>query len=306
LLKFTDCPRWGEEDLRLNFSGLEYHLLGLTPGQRRQICDRFELSEADYVPVAQSIQVVACQADFTEEDIEKYIHPVSGYAPVVETAGSTVAVEGIGFRGAFELGGEKRAFLATRSAERLDTTFVFENFLRVISAYAAVRMGGLLLHSAGVVVNEQAYLFLGRSGAGKTTMARKALTAGAEILSDDGNLLLPEEDGGFSAGPVPFAGELGQVPQQHPRKRPVKALIWLSKGDLAGIRQLSRAQAYSRILVCAPTVNADEQQFETVDAVLEQLSVAQPCFELVSGLVDDFNSIRQMIDGAISNAVSPQ
>ena len=57
---------------------------------------------------------------------------------------------------------------------------------------------------------------------------------------------------------------------------------------------------------CLATVNADEQQFETVDTVLEQLSVAQPCFELVSGLVDDFNSIHQMIDGAISNAVSPQ
>ncbi len=306
MLKFTDCPRWGEEDLRLNFSGLEYHLLGLTPGQRQRIRDRFELSDADREPVTQSIEVVACQADFTEEDSERYINPVSGYAPVVDTAGSSVNVEGIGFRGAFELGGKMRAFLATRSAELLGTTFVFENFLRIISSYAAVRMGGLLLHSAGVVVNEQAYLFLGHSGAGKTTIARKALMSGAEILSDDGNLLLPEESGGFSAGPVPFAGELGQVPQQHPRKRPVKALIWLSKGDLADIRVLSLAQAYSRILACAPTVNCDGQQFETVDAVVEALTVAQPFFELVSGKVDDFDSICHMIDRAISSEAPPR
>ena len=71
----------------------------------------------------------------------------------------------------------------------LSQPMVIENYLRLVTAYAALSMGGVLFHSAGVVVDGRAYLFVGRSGAGKSTLARLALATGTDILSDDNNLL---------------------------------------------------------------------------------------------------------------------
>jgi len=44
---------------------------------------------------------------------------------------------------------------------------------------------GLLVHACGVGINKKGYLFAGRSGKGKTTIARMAKKIGAKVLSDD-------------------------------------------------------------------------------------------------------------------------
>ncbi len=57
------------------------------------------------------------------------------------------------------------------------------NFLRNFGAWLVVRQGGIVLHAACVVKRNRAYIFRGRSGAGKTTVCR--LSKGAQIAHDD-------------------------------------------------------------------------------------------------------------------------
>src|SRR5262249_12282362 len=66
-----------------------------------------------------------------------------------------------------------------------------ENFLRVLVAYRLLELGGAVLHSAGVADGDGAFLFLGPSGAGKTTLSRQSEAQGRTVLSDDLNALLP-------------------------------------------------------------------------------------------------------------------
>jgi hypothetical protein len=79
-----------------------------------------------------------------------------------------------------------------------------ENYLRVVFAHLVVRRGGFLLHSAGLVRDGHAWLFLGPSGSGKTTVT--SLSPDALILSDDLTLVARDGDGVFRSSSVPFRG----------------------------------------------------------------------------------------------------
>lgn len=77
----------------------------------------------------------------------------------------------------------------------------FEYFLRIVISHALYKKGGFLFHSAGIVRDDRAYLFFGKSGSGKTTVAQHS--AGLKILSDDLVGVLPT-DGGIVAYSTPF------------------------------------------------------------------------------------------------------
>ncbi|HIC90219.1 MAG TPA: hypothetical protein EYP04_12570 [Anaerolineae bacterium] len=79
-----------------------------------------------------------------------------------------------------------------------------EYFLRVVLALLAFHRDGLLLHAAGIVHEEQGYLFVGPSGAGKSTVVRaSAALPGTHILNDDLVLVMPQ-DGGWRIRGTPF------------------------------------------------------------------------------------------------------
>ena len=70
--------------------------------------------------------------------------------------------------------------LGVAEEKELAQSIVIENFLRVTTAYRAIQQGGLLLHSAGLVYEDeksekQAFIFPGRSNAGKTTLTERIL-----------------------------------------------------------------------------------------------------------------------------------
>lgn len=69
----------------------------------------------------------------------------------------------------------------------------FEYFLRIVISHALYQKGGFLFHSAGIIRDDRAFLFFGKSGCGKTTVARHS--TGMRILSDDLVGVLPAEYG---------------------------------------------------------------------------------------------------------------
>lgn len=61
---------------------------------------------------------------------------------------------------------------------------------------------GCFVHSAALVRNGKGYLFIGRSGAGKTTLARRF--GGSMVFSDD-SPVLREQNGDFWVSPSPYS-----------------------------------------------------------------------------------------------------
>lgn len=93
--------------------------------------------------------------------------------------------------------------------------------LRLILAREVARRGGLVLHASGIKVGDLAWLFLGRSGAGKTTIA---MQADGELLSDDTVVVLPL-GGRFVAFGTPFMSQDGRTGS--PIDAPIGALCLL-------------------------------------------------------------------------------
>lgn len=126
-----------------------------------------------------------------------------------------------------------------------------ENFLRVLVAHAVLLEGGVLLHSAAVVEERRARLFVGHSGAGKSTVAGLALASGRKVVSDDLNVVLPSADG-FALTGSPFHGDVGD---RHEGFYPLRGIFRLEKGGIDEVRPMGEAEAVASLVASSPFVN---------------------------------------------------
>ena len=121
------------------------------------------------------------------------------FKPSVFLNGSRLEIERGDFNSSLDLETGAGELRAAANEQCLDA------FLRSLISFLLMREGGFMLHSAGIVKNGKAYLFLGKSGAGKSTLSKLAAAAGAEVISDEINLLRFEK-GRFRACGSPFCG----------------------------------------------------------------------------------------------------
>lgn len=82
--------------------------------------------------------------------------------------------------------------------------YALDSLLRMFLSWALLGQQGFLLHAATVVRNGKAYVFAGRSGAGKSTVA--SLSPRGSVLTDEISLL-KRVDGEWRAFGTPFWGE---------------------------------------------------------------------------------------------------
>jgi len=107
------------------------------------------------------------------------------------------------------------------------------------------REGAIEVHGCGVVWQGRTLLFCGRSGAGKSTMARlwKRHARGARLLSDDRVVLRPGERSVRAHG-TPWHGDGGFASAT---SAPLGALFFLRHGKTTRLLPLSRADAAARL-----------------------------------------------------------
>lgn len=82
---------------------------------------------------------------------------------------------------------------------------ICDSLLRIIVSYRVMERGGLLIHGAGLIRDGRGYLFIGQSGAGKSTVARCSAHS-TTVLSDDLTVAYLTDAGGRIYG-TPFFGE---------------------------------------------------------------------------------------------------
>jgi hypothetical protein len=110
--------------------------------------------------------------------------------------------------------------------------------------------GGIIVHSAGLMLDGAGYVFPGVSGAGKTTLCGLLTDGGLGdgLLSDDRTILRTDAGGGFRVWGTPWPGDAGIARNA---SAPLRALCFLVQDDAPALVPLSPAAAAKRLFAVA-------------------------------------------------------
>jgi hypothetical protein len=258
-IDLDQAPNWGNETVILDFCGGPYRFDGMSKSQANAIRQRYRnhvlLEDSGNCIVTQLLQVDdRCFRDINTRGWT-YKHMEYRYLP------EQVHVTGLKMKARLSLAPQLRGVLGTSlDNHRWFPGLVFENYFRILTAYRLLALGGIMLHSAGIVSGGKARLFLGHSGAGKSTLAELAHNRGLSILSDDLNALLPMNNR-VLVEKVPFTGTFTQQPDCR-HGFDLEGIYKLIKGNENTLGELGPGAAMSLLLSCSPFVNEDPFRFE--------------------------------------------
>jgi len=122
-----------------------------------------------------------------------------------------------------------------------------DNALMVLYALATANRNTVLFHSAVVSYKEQAYMFLGTSGTGKSTHARLWLQYidGTELVNDDNPVVRLHDDGSAWVYGSPWSGK---TPCYRNVCYPLGALVMLKQAPHNSIVRLKGLTAYATLV----------------------------------------------------------
>jgi hypothetical protein len=289
-------PPWGADSIWLQLPVFLAVIHGLSSEQHQTVFRDYESFVVGRNEASREADMV-CRAGRLEQPLglppERFA--INGqYSPLIRRTGAGIAITGFDFVGHLDRAGAApfQATLAVAKEEELARSFVLENFLRILLAHHVLDRGGVLLHSAGVLYRDRAYLFSGRSNAGKTTLARKAAAAGARVLSDDINLVIPE-NGGYRVHKVPFTGEFGRRAENLSgcESFPLGGLALLEKAPALTAAPVRPAESVAGLLTGCPFVNDDSEEFPALLEVLTQLVSHTPMIRMGVARDDPFEAV---------------
>jgi len=146
-----------------------------------------------------------------------------------------------------------------------------------IMARRLARSRGVVLHAASLVQDGVAYLFMGHSGAGKSTTAMNAVSVGAEVLSDDRTIVTVEADGRVWAHGTPWHGSFRRATNA---SAPVGALFLVVQDVEERVAAMTPARAIAEAFVRLVHPSPDTREVEQTADTLESVVTRVPAGEL--------------------------
>ena len=180
--------------------------------------------------------------------------------------------------GVLEMSGDFREGRLFAEGSAADQAFAVNNALMLLFAFASAPYAALEMHASVVTRGGRGFLFLGRSGTGKSTHSRLWLEhiSGTELLNDD-NPVLRIVDGVARVFGSPWSGK---TPCYKAQDAPVGAIVRLHQAPFNRITRFATVQAYASVMAsCSgfrPIRALADAQHETLSQIAQQV----PCYQL--------------------------
>ena len=148
------------------------------------------------------------------------------------------------------------------------------NFCYVLSA--ACR-NTVLTHASCVTYNGKAYLFLGKSGTGKSTHSRMWLNAldGVVLLNDDHPVIRVHDDGNVIAYGSPWSGKTRCYKNI---QAPVGGMIRISRAPYNKARRLSNIESYASLMPTFSGISWEKNLADGRDRTIQGIIRSVPCW----------------------------
>ena len=163
--------------------------------------------------------------------------------------------------------------------ERRSALFGLNNALMILYAFRTASLHTLEMHSSVVMKEGKGYMFLGKSGTGKSTHSRQWLETfpGTELLNDDNPVIRVTADGGVRVYGTPWSGK---TPCYKQLNVPVGALVRIRQSPENRATRLNLIEAYASVYSSCSGLKAERQIADGLHATLEQVVTTVPCFVL--------------------------
>lgn len=135
---------------------------------------------------------------------------------------------------------------------------------------------GILIHSCGFVYKKKGYIFIGSSGAGKSTMAKILdKNKGVHILNDD-RIIVRKRHGRFYAYGTPWHGTAEFISSE---KASLAGIFFLKKDTENSLKKISIPDTVSRLIKYSFPPFWDKEGISSTLKICEDIATAIPCFE---------------------------
>ena len=271
-----------DETVSLRFGKLVLRFRAAVPGQRFSIED----THVPFVvpPDAAADLELACRVG--------PIEPVLG--PITSSAGKSWDLrqhpdgsEDIIFRGGRDFGTDVwhlRLDHTFQTGSLVEAPVMPDPFVRAdgypLLEYCVARLlgrhEGLLIHASTAIVDGGAYVFVGHSGAGKSTMAAIAEGAGARIPTDDRTIIT-------SSPPSPMAWGTpwhGSLVRKSPEGAPIRGLFLLQQAREDRCEPLAAGRAVKELFVRLIQPRLHPAEVENTLRILETVAERVPVMRL--------------------------
>lgn len=160
-----------------------------------------------------------------------------------------------------------------------DDAFAFNNALMLLYTFASAPKGALEMHASVVVNGGKGYLFLGKSGTGKSTHSSLWLKYIPEtwLLNDDNPVLRLMPDGEVRVFGSPWSGK---TPCYKSLSVPVGAVVRLSQAPRNAIERLTGVKAYASLMASASSFRPFSELANHWHNTLEAMTGIVPCYHL--------------------------
>lgn len=156
--------------------------------------------------------------------------------------------------------------------------FAMNNALMLLFAFASARFDALEMHASVVTRGGRGFLFLGRSGTGKSTHSSLWLKYldGTSLLNDD-NPVLRIVDGVVRVFGTPWSGK---TPCYKNEDASVGAIVRLRQAPKNEIARLSLPQAYASVMSSCSGFRPIRALADAQHATIAAIAMQTPCYQL--------------------------
>lgn len=179
-----------------------------------------------------------------------------------------------------------------------DCGLVLTSMLRIAFAQAILRRDGISIHASAVAADGKAWLFLGKSGTGKSTHARLWLRniPGARLLNDD-NPSVRLVDGKAVAFGTPWSGK---TPCYRNESAPIGGIVRLVQGDADIFTKKDEVAAFVALLPSCSVVHSDaalqSRLCDTLARLIELVPVGElKCLPDNESAIICYNNLKSLI-----------
>jgi len=156
--------------------------------------------------------------------------------------------------------------------------FATNNSMMLMYAFAAADKHTLLFHASVIENGGHGYLFLGKSGTGKSTHSSLWLKhiPGSELMNDD-NPVVVAYNGGATVYGSPWSGK---TPCYRNIKAPIGAFVRIRQEKVNHIKRDHTLEALSALLPSVSSMKWDDRVYNGIYDSLDLLIAHVPCYTL--------------------------